>query len=82
MLIIWLKVRGFLELEKFGESANPCATERVKRFFRHEEKFSGDIKQIYLRYPAKSAIFRPEANLYRDMKSNFRMILSEIRYLK
>ena len=29
MLIIWLKVRGFLELEKFGESANPCATERV-----------------------------------------------------
>ena len=30
MLITWLKVRGFLELEKFGELANPCATERVK----------------------------------------------------
>ena len=30
MLIIWLKVRGFLELEEFGESANPYATERVK----------------------------------------------------
>ena len=29
MLIIWLKERGFLELERFGESANPCATERV-----------------------------------------------------
>ena len=30
MLIMCLKVRGFLELEKFGESVNPCATERVK----------------------------------------------------
>ena len=29
MLIIWPKVRGFLELEKFVESANSCATERV-----------------------------------------------------
>ena len=29
MLIIWLKAGGFLELEKFGESANPCATETV-----------------------------------------------------
>ena len=55
MLIIWLKVRRFLELEKFGESANPCATERVKdQIVRLEVIFivtfiiTGDVYRNYI----------------------------------
>ena len=53
MLIIWLKVREFLELEKFGEAANPCVTERVK----NEKKISSVSDMHLLRQLPCSHLF-------------------------
>ena len=66
MLIIWLKVRGFLELEKFGESANPCATERVNTLilmnFSKRKDYSNHVRRLTLGFDEGEELSEDESD--------------------